>query len=101
MPARDIYHDTVKAALLNDGWTITHDPYHVACGGREAYVDLGAERESVDMMLAAERGVTRIAVEIKPFIGVGGFTAGDRTICALPYLDAQHRAGSSPLSCRR
>ncbi len=26
MPARDIYHDTVRNALEKDGWTITHDP---------------------------------------------------------------------------
>lgn len=26
MPARDIYHNTVKNALIKDGWTITHDP---------------------------------------------------------------------------
>ena len=28
MPAKDIYHDTVKNALIKDGWTITHDPLH-------------------------------------------------------------------------
>ena len=27
MPARDMYHNAVKAALINDGWTVTHDPY--------------------------------------------------------------------------
>ena len=26
MPAKDIYHDQVKTALVKDGWTITHDP---------------------------------------------------------------------------
>lgn len=69
MPARDIYHNAVKAALINDGWVITHDPYHIAFGGRDAYVDLGAERESFDVVLAAERGMSRIAVEIKTFTG--------------------------------
>jgi hypothetical protein len=29
MPARDIYHNAVKAALIADGWTITHDPYRL------------------------------------------------------------------------
>jgi hypothetical protein len=29
MPARDIYHDTVKNALLKDSWTITDDPLHL------------------------------------------------------------------------
>jgi hypothetical protein len=69
MPARDIYHNAVKAALINDGWAITHDPYRVAYGGRDAYIDLGAERDAVDVVLAAERGMTRIAVEIKTFTG--------------------------------
>ena len=69
MPARDIYHNAVKAALINDGWVITQDPYHVAFGGRDAYIDLGAERESFDVVLAAERDMTRIAVEIKTFTG--------------------------------
>jgi hypothetical protein len=25
MPARDMYHDAVKNALIKDGWTITHN----------------------------------------------------------------------------
>ena len=25
MPAKDIYHETVKNALIKDGWTITDD----------------------------------------------------------------------------
>ena len=36
-------------------------------GGKDAYVDLGAEREQ--LILAAERGRTTIAVEIKTFTG--------------------------------
>jgi hypothetical protein len=27
MSRRDIYHNTVKQALIQEGWTITHDPY--------------------------------------------------------------------------
>ncbi|MBC8078109.1 MAG: hypothetical protein H7Y32_18675, partial [Chloroflexales bacterium] len=64
MPARDVYHDAVKAALIKDGWTITHDPYTIAFGQRAVFVDLGAER-----VLAAERGSEKIAVEIKVFHG--------------------------------
>jgi len=69
MPARDIYHQAVKAALIADGWTITHDPYRVGFGGKDVYIDLGAERDALDPMLAAERGTMRIAVEIKTFTG--------------------------------
>ncbi|MDW8213224.1 MAG: XisH family protein [Roseiflexaceae bacterium] len=68
MPARDIYHKAVKAALVADGWTITHDPYRIEYGGKDAYVDLGAERQQ-GLLLAAERGTTTIAVEIKTFTG--------------------------------
>lgn len=64
MPARDRYHDIVKRALVKDGWTVTHDPYHIGVGGRSVYVDLAAER-----MIAAERGDEKIAVEIKSFLG--------------------------------
>jgi hypothetical protein len=63
MPQRDIYHGTVRQALLNDGWTITHDPYTISFGERYGFIDLGAERT-----IAAERHGLRIAVEIKSFI---------------------------------
>jgi hypothetical protein len=64
MPARDTFHDVVRTALITDGWTITHDPFHLAWGGKDMYVDLGAER-----LLAAERLSRRIAVETKSFLG--------------------------------
>ncbi|MFN8486664.1 MAG: element excision factor XisH family protein [Caldilineaceae bacterium] len=64
MPARDIFHNAVKNALIKDGWTITHDPYTISYGQEDVFVDLGAER-----MLAAEKGHQKIAVEIKSFIG--------------------------------
>ena len=69
MPARESYHNAVKAALIADGWAITHDPYRVEYGGKDVYVDLGAEREAFDAVLGAERDTTRIAVEIKTFTG--------------------------------
>jgi hypothetical protein len=62
MPARDVYHQTVKQALIKDGWTITHDPLKLSWGGKDMYVDLGAER-----LLAAEKAGQKIAVEIKSF----------------------------------
>jgi hypothetical protein len=39
MPAKDIYHDTVKKALEKDGWTITHDPLIIRWGKRDLYKD--------------------------------------------------------------
>src|SRR3990172_10565920 len=64
MPAKDIFHDAVKNALIKDGWTITHDPLRLTWGGKDMYVDLGAER-----LLGAEKAGQKIAVEIKSFIG--------------------------------
>jgi XisH protein len=64
MPARDIYHSVVVQALQADGWTITHDPLYLAYGGRELYIDLGAERDAI----AAEKKGQKIAVEIKSFL---------------------------------
>jgi hypothetical protein len=64
MPARDIYHDTVKNALIKDGWTITHDPLTLTLGSSRLFVDLGAEQ-----VIGAEKGLRKIAVEIKTFRG--------------------------------
>lgn len=61
--AKDVFHNSVKAALQKEGWTITHDPYELAIGGVEMYIDLGAEQ-----LLGAEREGVKIAVEIKSFI---------------------------------
>ncbi len=62
MPAKDLYHDTVKTALIKDRWTITDDPLILKVGMRNALVDLGAEK-----LIAAERGLEKIAVEVKSF----------------------------------
>jgi hypothetical protein len=64
MPAKDIYHDMVKNALIKDGWTITDDPYRLVWGTTRFFVDLGAEQ-----LLAAEKESRKIAVEIKSFVG--------------------------------
>ncbi len=64
MPAKDRYHDCVKRALVKEGWTITHDPLRLSWGGKDMFVDLGAER-----LLAAEKAGQRIAVEVKSFLG--------------------------------
>ena len=64
MPARNIYHDAVVQALTADGWTITHDPLTLSFGGKDLFIDLGAEQ----VALAAEREGRRIAVEIQRFL---------------------------------
>jgi hypothetical protein len=64
MPQKDTFHATVRQALIQDGWTITHDPYSLLYGENRLYVDLAAERP-----IAAEKEGRKIAVEIKSFIG--------------------------------
>ena len=64
MPVRNLYHNAVVRALEADGWTITHDPLTISYGGKDLFVDLGAERAAI----AAEKGGERIAVEIQSFL---------------------------------
>jgi hypothetical protein len=64
MPAKDIYHDAVKNALIKDGWLIIADPYIIKYEDAELYADLAAEKP-----IAAERQGQKIVVEIKSFIG--------------------------------
>lgn len=65
MPAKDLYHDAVKNALIKDGWTITHDPLTLKIGDSRLFVDLGAEQ-----IIGAEKDLHKIAVEIKTFRGL-------------------------------
>ncbi|WP_427161847.1 XisH family protein [Aliinostoc sp. HNIBRCY26] len=63
MPAKDIYHDAVKNALIKDGWTITADPYTIKYEKVQLFADLLADRT-----LEIERNGQQIVVEIKSFI---------------------------------
>ncbi len=62
--ARDKYHELIRRILEEDGWKITHDPLLVKTLISKLEVDLGAEK-----IIAAEKGPTKIAVEIKSFLG--------------------------------
>jgi hypothetical protein len=64
VPAKDIYHNTVKLALQKDGWIITHDPFPLQIGKKRLSADLGAER-----LISAEKETQRIVVEVKSFVG--------------------------------
>jgi XisH protein len=61
--ARDLFHQVVKDALIKEGWEITHDPFPIDYGDVQMQIDLGAE-----MLLAATKNKTTIAVEIKSFV---------------------------------
>lgn len=64
MPARDLYHDAVKVALIKDNWAILADPYRIQYKDIDLYADLAAERP-----IAVERAGQKIVVEIKSFVG--------------------------------
>ncbi len=64
MAAEDKIHDAVRTALIKDGWTITAEHFRVKYEDADLQADLAAER-----MLAAERDLERIVVEIKSFLG--------------------------------
>jgi Holliday junction resolvase-like predicted endonuclease len=68
MPAKNIYHNTVKNALIKEGWTITDDPLFIQFGEVDMYIDIGAER-----IIAAEKENQKIAIEIKSFLETHGF----------------------------
>ncbi len=64
MPARDSIHETVKEAVIKDGWEVTDDPYVISYGDRFLFVDLGASG-----FIGLQQGNKQIAIEIKQFRG--------------------------------
>jgi hypothetical protein len=66
MPAKNIYHDAVIAALKADGWKVTHDPLTIRIGKRDLHIDLGAEWPVV----GAEKNGDLIAVEVQSFLNL-------------------------------
>ncbi|MEA5549741.1 XisH family protein [Anabaena cylindrica UHCC 0172] len=69
MPAKDLFHNTVKTALTKDGWAITDEHLFIQVEDIDFYIDLTAER-----ILAAEKTGKKIAVEIKSFLGASDVT---------------------------
>ena len=61
--AKDLFHQSVKQALIKDGWTITNDPLTIRIDRVKLEIDLGAEK-----VFAAEKDGQKIAVEVKSFI---------------------------------
>lgn len=75
MPAKDIYHDTVKRALIKDGWTITAENMRLPWGGTQTYIDIIAEE-----VFVAEKEGRKIAVEVKSFIGKSNLSELEKAI---------------------
>ncbi len=64
MARRDKIHESIKSALIKDGWQVTDDPLLVSIdeGEKSFEIDLGAEK-----VISAEKQGIRIAVEVKSF----------------------------------
>lgn len=64
MPAKDIFHDTVKTALEKDGWVIIRENFLVRLddSSLNMFVDLAAQK-----LISAEKKGQKILVEIKSF----------------------------------
>ena len=67
--AKDIFHETVRTALENEDWTVTHDPLTLKLSKRNLFINLGAEK-----IIAAQKENQKIAVEIKSFVGLSPIT---------------------------
>jgi len=61
--AKDLFHQSVKTALIKEGWIITSDPLTIRLGRVKLEIDLAAER-----IFAAEKDGQQIAIEVKSFI---------------------------------
>ncbi len=75
MSAKDIYHDTVKKALIKDGWKITAENFQLPWGGTRTYIDIIA-----DELFVAEKDGRKIAVEVKSFIGKSNLSELEKAI---------------------
>jgi hypothetical protein len=75
MPRYDFYHNTVKNALLKDGWVITDDPFVIEFKGLRLYADLGAEK-----LLAAEKTGQKVVIEIKVFNSISLITELEKAV---------------------
>ena len=75
MPRYDFYHNTVKNALLKDGWIITDDPFVIEFKGLRLYADLGAEK-----LLAAEKTGQKVVIEIKVFNSISLITELEKAV---------------------
>lgn len=63
MARRDVIHDTVKAAMIKDGWQITADPYRIVFRDATLEADMKA-----DKLIAATRQNRSIIIEVKSFL---------------------------------
>ena len=69
MSRKDRFHELVKQALIETGWTITDDPLYLSIGNVNIQIDL-----AVEPLIAATKDNQKIAVEVKSFISASKIT---------------------------
>jgi hypothetical protein len=76
MPAKDIFHESVKVALQKDGWIILREDWYIELDrGLAVYIDLAAQK-----FIEAEKDGKRIAVEIKSFVSESNMTSFQKAL---------------------
>jgi hypothetical protein len=58
VPAKDFYHETVKRALIKDGWAIDDEQVRLKIGSRNLWIDLQASQAD---------GSLAVLIEVKGF----------------------------------
>src|SRR5258708_22505877 len=54
MPAKDRYHDTVKRALVKDGWTILDEQFTLTVDERNLWVDIQVAKDDPRLVILVE-----------------------------------------------
>mgnify|MGYP000453943940 CR=1 FL=1 len=54
MPAKDRYHDTVKRALIKDGWTINDEQFTLTVEQRNLWIDIQASKGDPRLIVLVE-----------------------------------------------
>src|SRR5687767_15393236 len=64
MPAKDRYHDTVKHALIKDGWTIQAEQVTLITADRQIVIDLQVSKsDEGEIILVEVKGFERSPIE--------------------------------------
>jgi hypothetical protein len=63
LPAKDHFHDTVKRALIKDGWTIDEDQVVFIGSERQVVIDLQVSKEGHGIILVEVKGFQPSMVE--------------------------------------
>jgi len=86
MPAKDHYHETVKRALVKNGWIIIQEQVYFSDNQRHIWVDLSARRNDNEALILIEiKGFEHIASPIEALMSALGQYAVYKAL--LDYLE--------------